>query len=192
MASTDDALYFRLCLSTTHLTSRCNLVADQCRTILINQHNGNLLDLPYCELISRTASWEGPPDHQGGRVLAFITYDAVMGTAAARPLSAKQSLRATPSDRQESEHGGPTGAASRKHRPSSGESDHDNWTEWLSLDEIDQDKPIRVMATNVAAQFPPLLDSVPLNDDSGDIASWHTPTTRSGSPFDGSICTWHR
>lgn len=44
--SADNAPFCRLCLSTAHLTSRCPLVPEQIRTLLVNQRTANLPGLP--------------------------------------------------------------------------------------------------------------------------------------------------
>lgn len=54
----NNAPFFRRCLRTTHLLSRCNLLHEQLRTRLLNQSACSLLQLPYRQLEPTNRPWQ--------------------------------------------------------------------------------------------------------------------------------------
>lgn len=116
----DNAACSCLCLNTTQLTSRCNLVPEQLRTLLMNQRSANLPSLLFLQASQLYRHPIRSPDLKGGNVRRplQLQFGGQLQQLLGRGLQSllwylPHSLRQKPKDR------GQTGGSFRKIIPSS-------------------------------------------------------------------------
>lgn len=121
------ARYCRLCLNTAHIISRCNLVPEKLRILLINQRLASLLGLRLNDDISPTQHRKVPQHRKGGRVHIPCHRREALCYSGFRPFRAKDLFHNCSSSLQESNDRAQKCWAFRKISQSPDDVNYDRW-----------------------------------------------------------------